>query len=241
MKRDWESGGPFVSQVFELQVSGDGAECVQQFHALPIGAADVVLLIATGGCGQAILSAVALEVRSLGALVIAVVHAQSTAAGVESELPLELRSPFDAVLLASGDDDLGVTAAIAARAISEYLGDRNLICAGIEDVRVLFRDGTWLRAGSAVASGEDRVAQAAQQAFARAGYLDNTPAGCSGALVSLAVPGDATVAMAHQVFEIAASLLPEDAPHIGGVVVDDELGDEVRVVAVVAYRSGLSE
>jgi cell division protein FtsZ len=98
-------------------------------------------------------------------------------------------------------------------------------------------------AGSAVmgigaSAGEGRADKAALRAV-ESPLLETSMDGATGVLLSIAGPADMTLYEVNTAAEVIANRCAADANIIFGAVVDDSLGDEMRVTVVAAgFESG---
>ncbi len=82
-------------------------------------------------------------------------------------------------------------------------------------------------------SGEDRAAEAAKAAISSP-LLESSIDGAKGVLLSIAGPTDLTLHEVNQAADAITRVAHADANIIFGAVVDDALGEEVRVTVVAA-------
>ena len=87
--------------------------------------------------------------------------------------------------------------------------------------------------GIGLGSGEDRATEAAKAAISSP-LLESSIDGAKGVLLSIAGPTDLTLHEVNQAADAITRVAHPDANIIFGAVVDDALGDEVRVTVVAA-------
>lgn len=212
-----------------------------------------------GGTGTGGAPVVARIARSLGALTIGVVtkpfefegkrRAASAELGVEA-----LRNEVDTLivipnerLLALADPNISFVEAFrqadmvllqGVGGITDLITTPGLINLDFADVKSVMKDAGSALMGIGAARGEDRAIIAARQAIASP-LLESSIEGARGVLFSIA--GGTDIGL----FEInAAAKLVQDAAHpeaniIFGTVIDDSMGDEVKVTVIAAgFDSG---
>ena len=222
--------------------------------------ADMVFVTAGegGGTGTGGAPVVASIARKLGALTIGVVTRPFTFEGRRRAQQAEegistLRNECDTLIVIPNDrllqlGDVGVSLMDAFRSADEVLlsgvqGITNLITTpglinlDFADVKSVMSGAGSALMGIGSARGEGRAVQAASKAI-NSPLLEASMDGAQGVLLSIAGGSDLGL------FEIneAASLVQEaahpDANIIFGTVIDDSLGDEVRVTVIAAGFEG---
>ena len=222
--------------------------------------ADMVFVTAGegGGTGTGAAPVVASIARKLGALTVGVVTRPFSFEGKRRATQAEngisgLRESCDTLVVIPNDrllqiGDMGVSLMDAFRSADEVLlngvqGITDLITTpGLINVDFADVRGVMSGAGSALmgigsARGEGRALKAAELAI-NSPLLEASMEGAHGVLISIAGGSDVGL------FEIneAASLIQEaahvDANIIFGTVIDDSLGDEVRVTVIAAGFDG---
>ncbi|ADG99005.1 cell division protein FtsZ [Segniliparus rotundus DSM 44985] len=222
--------------------------------------ADMVFVTAGegGGTGTGAAPVVASIARKLGALTVGVVTRpfsfEGKRRGAQAETGIAaLRESCDTLVVIPNDrllqiGDMGVSLMDAFRSADEVLlngvqGITDLITTpGLINVDFADVRGVMSGAGSALmgigsARGEGRALKAAELAI-NSPLLEASMEGAHGVLISIAGGSDVGL------FEIneAASLIQEaahvDANIIFGTVIDDSLGDEVRVTVIAAGFDG---
>ncbi|HVA69600.1 MAG TPA: cell division protein FtsZ [Candidatus Binataceae bacterium] len=120
----------------------------------------------------------------------------------------------------------------AVRGISELVTVHGLINLDFADVRSIMAEMGLAMMGAASASGEDRAKQAAERAISSPLLEDVSIKGARGLLINVTGGPDMSL------FEVteAASLIQEEAHEeaniIFGAVVDEKLGDEIRITVI---------
>lgn len=211
-----------------------------------------------GGTGTGGAPVVARIARSLGALTIGVVtkpfafegkrRAASAELGVEAlrkevdtlivipnERLLALADPNISFVEAFGQADMVLLQGVGG--ITDLITTPGLINLDFADVKSVMQDAGSALMGIGAARGEDRAIIAARQAIASP-LLESSIEGARGVLFSIA--GGTDIGL----FEInAAAKLVQDAAHpeaniIFGTVIDDSMGDEVKVTVIAAGFDG---
>ncbi|MFQ5555459.1 MAG: cell division protein FtsZ [Acidimicrobiia bacterium] len=218
--------------------------------------ADMVFITAgegggTGTGGAPIVAAIA---RSVGALTVGVVtrpfgfegrrrsvQAESGIQGLKSavdtliiipnERLLEIADTTTPVVEAFTMADEVLTSGV--KGITDLITTPGLINVDFADVKTVMSDAGSAVMGIGHSTGEQRGEQAAQKAISSP-LLETSMEGARGVLLSIGGPSDMTL---HEV-STAATLIAEhcdsDANIIFGAVVDDSLGDEMRVTVIAA-------
>jgi cell division protein FtsZ len=120
----------------------------------------------------------------------------------------------------------------AVRGIADLITVHGLINLDFADVRAIMAEMGMAMMGAAIASGENRAAEAAQRAISSPLLEEVAIKGARGVLINITGGPDLTL---HEVNE-AASLIQEEADEdaniIFGAVVDESMGDEVRITVI---------
>lgn len=205
-----------------------------------------------GGTGTGAAPVVAGIAKKMGALTIGVVTRPFTFEGKRrTRQALEgieqLKQVCDTVivipndrLLQLGDAELSMMDAF--RAADEVLyngvqGITNLITipgvinVDFADVRSVMADAGSALMGVGSASGEGRVMSATEQAI-NSPLLEATMEGAKGVLLSVAGGSDLGIMEVNTAASIVQEKADEDANIIFGTIIDDNLGDEVRVTII---------
>src|SRR3989475_4874372 len=132
----------------------------------------------------------------------------------------------------------------AVRGISDLITVHGLINLDFADVRTIMSEMGMAMMGAAVAQGENRAVEAAQKAISSPLLEDLSIQGALGVLINITGPPDLSL---HEVNE-AATLIQEeaedDANIIFGAVIDESMGDEVRITVIATgfgERAGAGE
>ncbi len=128
----------------------------------------------------------------------------------------------------------------AVRGISDLITVHGLINLDFADVRTIMSEMGMAIMGAAFATGENRAEEAARRAIASPLLEDISIRGAKGVLINVTGGSDLTL---HEVNE-AATLIQEEADEeaniIFGAVIDETLGDELRIT-VIATGFGEAE
>jgi cell division protein FtsZ len=120
----------------------------------------------------------------------------------------------------------------AVRGISDLITVHGLINLDFADVRTIMAEMGMAMMGAAISSGENRAIEAAQHAISSPLLEDVSIKGARGVLIN--ITGGSTLSL-HEVNE-AATLIQEeaddDANIIFGAVIDEHMGDEVRITVI---------
>ncbi len=120
----------------------------------------------------------------------------------------------------------------AVRGISDLITVHGLINLDFADVRTIMAEMGMAMMGAGSASGENRAVEAAQKAIASPLLEDISIHGAKGVLINITGSTDLSL---HEVNE-AATLIQEeaheDANIIFGAVIDERMGDEIRITVI---------
>lgn len=219
-----------------------------------IEGADMLFLTAGmgGGTGTGAAPIVAEVARELGILTVAVVTKPFTfegkrlriaQAGLE-ELSRNVDSliiiPNDKLMAVLGEDISMLDAFQAANSvlhgavagIAEVIKCPGLVNVDFADVRTVMSEMGMAMMGSALAAGPHRAAEAASQAVASPLLEDVNLAGARGVLVNITASTNLKMKEVHEVMNTIKGFTAEDATVIVGTVIDEALGDDLRVTMV---------
>jgi cell division protein FtsZ len=120
----------------------------------------------------------------------------------------------------------------AVRGISDLITVHGLINLDFADVRTIMSEMGMAMMGAAISAGENRAIEAAQHAISSPLLEDVSIKGARGVLIN--ITGGPTLSL-HEVNE-AATLIQEEADDeaniIFGAVIDEHMGDEVRITVI---------
>ncbi|MBT8202580.1 MAG: cell division protein FtsZ [Acidimicrobiia bacterium] len=218
--------------------------------------ADMVFLTAGegGGTGTGGAPVVAEIARNLGALTVGVVTRpfgfEGRRRSVQAEQGIqELKEAVDTLiiipnerLIEVSDDKTSVLDAFkladdvllqGVSGITELITTPGLINVDFADVKSVMQDAGSAVMGIGASAGEGRADKAALRAV-ESPLLETSMDGATGVLLSIAGPADMTLYEVNTAAEVIATRCAADANVIFGAVVDDSLGDEMRVTVVAA-------
>ncbi len=218
--------------------------------------ADMVFVTAGegGGTGTGGAPVVASVARSLGALTIGVVtrpfsfegrrRATSAESGIEAlrqEVDTLIVIPNDR-LLSISDKQVSVMDAFKSadqvllsgvQGITDLITTPGLINLDFADVKSVMSQAGSALMGIGSARGEDRAVLAAEAAIASP-LLEASMDGAHGVLLSISGGSDLGLFEINEAAQLVADAAHQDANIIFGAVIDDALGDEVRVTVIAA-------
>ena len=217
--------------------------------------ADMVFITAGlgGGTGTGGAPIVAEIARELGALTVAIVtkpfQFEGKRRNVQAEAGIaELRKMVDTLiivpnqrLLSLGGRDISLLEAFkkaddilyhAVKGISDLIMVPGLINLDFADVKTIMVDMGMALMGTGTASGENRAVEAAQRAISSPLLEDNTIQGARGVLLNITGGLNMTLYEIHEASSLIQSEAHEDANIIFGTVVDETMGDEIRITVI---------
>lgn len=115
--------------------------------------------------------------------------------------------------------------------ISDMIVGEGYINADFADVKKTMKDSGVAHMGVGIAKGENKAAEALKLAI-ESPLLETSINGARNVLINISGGKDLTMFDANQVMQMANELVDTDADIIFGVVIDENLDDEIRVTAV---------
>ncbi len=236
-------------------------EAVDQISDVLDGA-DMVFITAGlgGGTGTGGAPIVAEEARKLGALTVAIVTKPFLFEGKQRARQAEegivnLRRTADTLITIPNQRLLGVGGKSmslletfkkadeillhAAKGISDLITVPGLINLDFADVRTIMSEMGMALMGTGIASGENRSLEAAQAAICSPLLEDISIKGARGILVNISGNSGVTLSEVNEALTLIQKEAEDEANIIFGVVVDDALGDELRVTVIATgFRAG---
>ncbi|MHB8354333.1 MAG: cell division protein FtsZ [Burkholderiales bacterium] len=219
-----------------------------------ISGADMLFITAGmgGGTGTGAAPVVAQIAREQGILTVAVVTKPFSFEGRRMKTAqegIEALSEFvDSLIIIPNEklmsvlgDDVGMLEAYqaandvlqgAVAGIAEVINCPGLVNVDFADVKTVMSEMGVAMMGSAVAAGIDRSHVAAQQAIASPLLEDVNLTGARGVLVNITASQGMKLKEVHDVMNTIRSFTAEDATVIFGSVVDENMGDSLRVTIV---------
>ncbi|GAB4085108.1 cell division protein FtsZ [Myceligenerans cantabricum] len=222
--------------------------------------ADMVFVTAGegGGTGTGGAPVVARIARALGALTVGVVTRPFTFEGrrraVQADQGIEnLRDEVDTLIVIPNDRLLSMSdrnvSAISAfhsadqvlhsgvQGITDLITTPGLINLDFADVKSVMQGAGSALMGIGSARGEDRAVQAAELAISSP-LLEASIDGAHGVLLSIQGGSDLGLFEVHEAARLVQEAAHPEANIIFGTVIDDALGDEVRVTVIAAGFDG---
>lgn len=120
----------------------------------------------------------------------------------------------------------------AVKGISDLINIRGLINLDFADVRTVMSNKGLALMGTGVASGENRAIEAARKAIASPLLEDVSINGATGIIINITGGSDLTLFEVNEASSLITEEADEEAEIIFGSVIDDSLGDEVRVTVI---------
>ncbi len=218
--------------------------------------ADMVFITAGegGGTGTGGAPIVAEVAKSLGALTVGVVtrpfgfegrrralHAEEGIQGLREAVDTLIVIPNDRLLeVADPKAPMTETFRIAdevlmngVAGITNLITTPGLINVDFADVKTIMTNAGTAVMGIGRSSGDDRASQSAQRAISSP-MLETSMEGARGVLLSVAGPASMTLHEVTTAAKIVSDHADDDAEIIFGAVVDDDLGEEMRVTVIAA-------
>ena len=213
-----------------------------------------------GGTGTGAAPIVAQVAKEMGILTVAVVskpfafegrRLKAAQAGME-ELSQHVDSliviPNDKLMAVLGNDVSMLDAFKAANdvlygavaGIAEVINCPGLVNVDFADVKTVMSEMGMAMMGSAVETGVDRSRVAAEQAVASPLLEDVTLSGARGILVNITASSGLKMREVHEVMSTIKDLTAEDATVIIGTVIDENMGDDLRVTMVATGLGAIS-
>src|SRR5438874_717705 len=220
-----------------------------------LGEADMIFITAGmgGGTGTGAAPIIAKVAKELGSLTVGVVTKPFTFEGKRrmkqaDEGMKELKASVDTLIAIPNQRLLSVAGRNssiletfkkaddvllqAVRGISDLITVHGLINLDFADVRTIMSEMGMAMMGAAIAQGENRAVEAAQKAISSPLLEEVSIQGARGVLINITGGPDLTL---HEVNE-AATLIQEeaddDANIIFGAVIDESMGDEMRITVI---------
>ena len=120
----------------------------------------------------------------------------------------------------------------AVKGISDLIMVPGLINLDFADVKTIMSEMGMALMGTGTASGENRAVEAAQRAISSPLLEDNTIQGARGVLMNITGGLNMTLYEIHEASSLIQSEAHEDANIIFGTVVDETMGDEIRITVI---------
>jgi cell division protein FtsZ len=225
-----------------------------------IEGADMLFITAGmgGGTGTGAAPVVAEVAKELGILTVAVVtkpfifegkRVRLANAGIEAlsrHVDSLIVIPNEKLMQVLGEDVSMLDAFKAANnvlhgavaGIAEVINCPGMVNVDFADVTTVMSEMGMAMMGSAAAQGADRARMAAQQAVASPLLEDVNLAGARGVLVNITASSSFKMKEYYEVMNTIKGFTAEEATVIIGTVIDEEIGDELRVTIVATGLGG---
>jgi|KBSMisStaDraftv2_1062788.scaffolds.fasta_scaffold33904_3 cell division protein FtsZ len=225
-----------------------------------ISGADMLFITAGmgGGTGTGAAPIIADIAKSMGVLTVAVVtrpfkfegkRQKVAQAGIE-----ELAKRVDSLIIIPNEklaEVLGASVSLlqayasandvlhgAVSGIAEVINNPGLVNVDFADVRTVMGEVGMAMMGSATASGEERARTAAAAAVRSPLLEDVNLAGARGVLVNITASSGLTLKEYYDVMNTIKEFTAEDAMVIVGTVIEDQMGDDLRVTMIATGLGG---
>ena len=205
-----------------------------------------------GGTGTGAAPIIAEVAKEMGILTVAVVTKPFSFEGKRSRIAQEglealskhvdslIVIPNEKLMHVLGDDVTMLDAFKAANnvlhgavaGIAEVINCPGLVNVDFADVKTVMSEMGMAMMGSAHASGADRAVSAAEQAVASPLLEDVNLAGARGVLVNITASMSLKMKEVHDVMNTIKAFTAEDATVIVGTVIDEGMGQDLRVTMV---------
>jgi cell division protein FtsZ len=220
-----------------------------------LGSSEMVFVTAGmgGGTGTGGAPVIARIARELGALTVAVVtrpfHFEGKKRRMQAEHGIaELRAAVDTMIIIPNQRLLSVAGQTttmietfrkadevlfhAVRGISDLITVHGLINLDFADVRTIMAGQGMALMGTGEATGDDRAVQAAKMAISSPLLEEVALRGAMGVLINITSGPGLTLFEVNEASTIIQEEAHEDANIIFGAVIDEEMGDKVRVTVI---------
>jgi cell division protein FtsZ len=217
--------------------------------------ADLVFIAAGmgGGTGTGAAPVIAEVAREVGALTVGVVTKPFTREGKQrlakaEEGIKELKKHVDSLVVIPNDRLLGLAGKSmsildafkpsddvlrqAVQGISDLITASGLINVDFADVKAIMSERGMAMMGIGLASGENRAVDAATSAISSPLLEDIDISGAKGVLVNISGSSSMTMDEFDAASRIIHEKVHEDATIIIGLVIDEELGDHIKITAI---------
>jgi cell division protein FtsZ len=206
-----------------------------------------------GGTGTGAAPIIASIARSVGALTVGVVtkpfffegnrrrrHAESGIMALRDEVDTLITIPNQR-LLAITEASTSMLHAFkkvdevllnAVKGISDLITFHGIVNVDFADVRTIMTDQGMALMGSGRARGEGRAVEAATQAVSSPLLEDVAIDGATGVLINVTGGPSMTLHEIHEASSLIQEAADEDANIIFGSVIDEEMGDEIKVTVI---------
>jgi cell division protein FtsZ len=237
---------------------GIGAKAIEEDRdqvAEILSGSDMVFVAAGmgGGTGTGAAPIVAEIAREAGALTVGIVSRPFTMEGLPRSRNADagiaaLKAAADTVIIIPNQRLLAISSADttlrdafrmaddvllqATRGISDLITIPGEVNLDFNDVRTVMKEGGDALMGTAEASGENRAILAAEKALKSPLLDDVSVSGARGVLVNISAGSDLKLFEVDKAVSLVTEAVGNEANIIWGTVLDDSMGDELRVTVI---------
>ena len=220
-----------------------------------LAGADMVFIAAGlgGGTGTGAAPIIAEVAKEIGALTVGVVTKPFSREGKRRMLQADkgaaqLKEVVDSLIVVPNDRLLGLAGKNmsildafkpaddvlrqAVQGIADLITTSGLINVDFADVKAIMSERGMAMMGTGIASGENRAAEAAQEAICSPLLEEIDISGARGVLVNISGSASLTMEEFDEASRIIHEKVHEDANIIVGLVIDEELGDNIKITAI---------
>jgi cell division protein FtsZ len=220
-----------------------------------LGGADMVFIAAGlgGGTGTGAAPIIAEVAKELGALTVGVVTKPFSREGKQRQRKAEygiekLKEVVDSLIVIPNDRLLGLSGKNtsildafkpsddvlrqAVQGISDLITTSGLINVDFADVKAIMSERGMAMMGIGIAEGERRASEAAQKAISSPLLEDIDISGAKGVLVNITGSSNMTMDEFEEAQSIIHEKVHEDANIIIGLVINEEMGDRLKITAI---------
>ncbi len=206
-----------------------------------------------GGTGTGAAPIIAEVAREIGALTVGVVTKPFTREGRQRLLKAEggvdeLKKVVDSLIVIPNDKLVGLAGKNmsildafkpsddvlrqAVQGISDLITDEGMINVDFADVKSVMSERGMAMMGIGMAEGEKRSTEAAQQAISSPLLEDIDISGSKGVLLNISGSSNMTMEEFDEVSRIVHEKVHEDANIFVGLVINEELGDRIKITVI---------
>jgi cell division protein FtsZ len=220
-----------------------------------LAGADMVFIAAGlgGGTGTGAAPIIAEVAKEIGALTVGVVTKPFSREGKRRMLQAEkgaaeLKEVVDSLIVVPNDRLLGLAGKNmsildafkpaddvlrqAVQGIADLITTTGLINVDFADVKSIMSERGMAMMGIGIASGENRAAEAAQEAICSPLLEEIDISGARGVLVNISGSSLLTMEEFDEASRIIHEKVHEDANIIVGLLIDEDLGDKIKITAI---------
>jgi cell division protein FtsZ len=206
-----------------------------------------------GGTGTGAAPVIAEVAKELGALTVGVVTKPFSREGKQRQKKADegvecLKGVVDSLIVIPNDRLLGLAGKNmsildafkpsddvllqAVQGISDLITTSGLINVDFADVKAIMSERGMAMMGIGIAEGERRAAEAAQKAISSPLLEDIDISGAKGVLVNISGSSNMTMEEFDEASRIIHEKVHEDANIIIGLVINEDLGDKIKITAI---------